>query len=449
MKRKLLATGILVSCYLTLVLGGCNNKEVDYGLDSEEEIMQEKSPLELEDVEPWMEEFVVTGANGTATISISSPVIIPDVEQMSVVEVEKINVDEPEEQKRIAQLLYDGTEIYSDTEEDRTKESWQKEIEELEKILQGQQEDLMEAENDGNQEWIESSKEQVTSWQKVITEATEAMKQAPIEPVVVTDFTKESYWGIHQSKPYQLYVGVSFGFAPKSYEGFYSDEFKAEEEVSWIPMYETTAKGGANRCKMTEEEAKEKAKEILMAIGWTEPVWKETQVINWFSYNENYEMHAVTDGYYLEADRGVDEFAFGKFNQDYVLAPGENISDGGTAIVAINDSGFVQIQIQNPVRIVQQEEEVALLPLDTIKGIIRKELTENPEQYLGSGDTTYFTQLELNYARVRDEDREGFYSYIPVWRFCNRTGASQEIVNNPVLVNAMDGSIIELEDLGD
>ena len=79
---------------------------------------------------------------------------------------------------------------------------------------------------------------------------------------------------------------------------------------------------------------------------------------------------------------------------------------------------------------------------------MRNELTEHIDQYPSLESVNYYTNMELIYFRIRDEEKKGYYSYVPVWRlsvqFEDEDGNQQ--MERAVLVNAIDGGVIYLQD---
>ena len=56
-----------------------------------------------------------------------------------------------------------------------------------------------------------------------------------------------------------------------------------------------------------------------------------------------------------------------------------------------------------------------------------------------------FQRLELIYFRIKDKENEGCYSYIPAWRLSGGNDYPQYF-ENPLLINAIDGSVIDFYD---
>jgi len=61
-----------------------------------------------------------------------------------------------------------------------------------------------------------------------------------------------------------------------------------------------------------------------------------------------------------------------------------------------------------------------------------------------------YDSLELIYLRMRDKEHEGYFSYVPVWRMADvwfRGGDGYaDVYTNPILINAIDGSVIDFYD---
>lgn len=84
-------------------------------------------------------------------------------------------------------------------------------------------------------------------------------------------------------------------------------------------------------------------------------------------------------------------------------------------------------------------ENVTLMSLDEVKKIIRHELETDIEQFHFMDRKEYlFTDLQLDYVRIRNTSGEDTYSFIPAWRLSTNGDM------NYALFNGMDGSVIDL-----
>lgn len=107
---------------------------------------------------------------------------------------------------------------------------------------------------------------------------------------------------------------------------------------------------------------------------------------------------------------------------------------------------LTEVHIVDPIEVVSVTSGVSLLSMEEIKKILKKEIEEHmePEQYkeYTPGKGISLDRLELIYFRIKNTQEDGYYSYVPVWKL------SCGGVNLFVMVNAIDGSIIDItEDL--
>ena len=95
--------------------------------------------------------------------------------------------------------------------------------------------------------------------------------------------------------------------------------------------------------------------------------------------------------------------------------------------------------MQYPINITKISKEVELLPLSTIQNIIKDEIIKNGDDYQ-LDEFKSFNKLKLGYARIKDDQKEGCYSYVPAW--CLYMVPGNDMNRHPVFVNAMDGTLI-------
>ena len=100
----------------------------------------------------------------------------------------------------------------------------------------------------------------------------------------------------------------------------------------------------------------------------------------------------------------------------------------------------------NPIEVTAVTKDVKLLPLENIQNIIQDELKNHTDEFqCNEKNGSYsFNSLELIYFRVPDDAKEGYYSYVPVWRLCDAYGEEDEhrTYANAIFINAIDGSAI-------
>ena len=106
---------------------------------------------------------------------------------------------------------------------------------------------------------------------------------------------------------------------------------------------------------------------------------------------------------------------------------------------AVTDAGITEVLMQYPINITKISKEVELLPLSTIQNIIKDEIIKNGDDYQ-LDEFKSFNKLKLGYARIKDDQKEGCYSYVPAW--CLYMNEAYGTGRHPVFVNAMDGTLI-------
>ncbi len=95
-------------------------------------------------------------------------------------------------------------------------------------------------------------------------------------------------------------------------------------------------------------------------------------------------------------------------------------------------------------------EDVSLLALEDIQNIIKEKVIKDFGSfrfiYTSEDRQVEFNKMELIYFRVKDEENEGSYSYVPTWRLGQISSGgdmgNKNSIYNCILVNAIDGSVI-------
>lgn len=124
--------------------------------------------------------------------------------------------------------------------------------------------------------------------------------------------------------------------------------------------------------------------------------------------------------------------------------------------VYVADEGVFDLRIENPVRVVNTTKISSFLSFDAIKNILRNSFEENlkktyviSDAFANTQEKLYINSIELIYFRVKNPEKEGIYSYIPAWRFCRRMkvgGNEEKVIYSPVIINAIDGTVIDLKE---
>lgn len=400
MKKKKVVSLLLLGC-LAMNLVACsgeNKTDVDYNMDSSEGIAAEQSGVtgailaQFLNEEKWTESFTVTDGEGQeVNIQIDSEVNIPKTDHMSVVEVKVPDIEE-EDFSYMEEMAYP-----------------------VEKI-------------------IETDKE----LQEKAPEGTKVDQQL-------------------------LYIMIS----PKDPTEAMPESLNKEENLVYQRAISTgTAK---NLCKYSQEEAEELARGFLAEAGYPDydPIdisgmaWVEESLA--CSGTATVADEQAVDGYIitfgLADEMGnilADDKGLTLYGDYYSLRTGKKYAIRSVIEVYVVDEGILEANFYNPVRVVKTTPVTGFLSFESIQNIVRKAFQENfeevyikNEKFEGQEDLI-LNSIELTYFRVQDKEKEEYYSYIPVWRICRQAKLGNEImeetVYNPVMINAIDGTIINLRE---
>lgn len=400
MKKKKVVSLLLLGCLAVnlVACSGGDKTDVDYNLASSEGTAAAQSSVtgatlaQFLNEEKWTESFTVTDGEGQeVNIQIDSEVNIPKTDHMSVVEV-KVPDIEGEEFSYMEEMAYP-----------------------VEKI-------------------IETDKE----LQERAPEGTKVDQQL-------------------------LYIMIS----PKDPTEAMPESLNKEDNLVYQRAIATgTAK---NLCKYSQEEAEELARDFLVEAGYPdyEPVdisgmaWVEESLA--CNKTATVADEQAVDGYVitfgLADEMGnilADDKGLTLYGDYYSLRTGKKYAIRSVIEVYVVDEGIMEANFYNLVRVVKTTPVTGFLSFESIQNIVRKAFQENfeevyikNEKFEGQEDLI-LNSIELTYFRVQDKEKEGYYSYIPVWRICRQAKLGNEImeetVYNPVLINAIDGTIINLRE---
>ena len=234
-----------------------------------------------------------------------------------------------------------------------------------------------------------------------------------------------------------------------------------------------------NQCRLSEESALEMAKSFIEGVELGYSVYTYSAPLLWsigmensdslftsgygmeFEYEAG-EVNEVADGYVFYFDAGVDQISFPIFGTQYTYLNfyekkrrGEygQYSLGATIKVYVTDKGVIGMWADNPVVITGISAEIELLPLEEVEGIMKNQITEHFGDFRFSYDDRgiRFNKMDLIYFRVRDRKDPRHYSYVPTWRLSwislyESSDPYNVDICNQVLINAIDGSVIDFYD---
>ncbi len=227
-----------------------------------------------------------------------------------------------------------------------------------------------------------------------------------------------------------------------------------------------------NQCSLSEEEAKELAQRFIEKLKLDYSVYDHSEPLGWWTGKDwgGGDVQYLLNGYIFCFDAGIDSVSFpqfgtqetdGYFRKKKKKSEESQYHMRAQIEVYVNDKGVIRMRAYNPIETLTISKGVDLLPLDAIKGIIMEQVsgqferfhfkfTDGAAKFDRIKQTEYefvdlMDKMELIYFRVRNKADRGYYSYIPVWRLSGIHYASGKI-ENQVLINAIDGSVIDFYD---
>lgn len=446
MMKKCFVLGIIIFI-MTGALSGCGKKEVDYDVEkngNKENAENAESQLaQFKNAEKWKDDWNVTDKSGTEqNVIVNADIVVPELDNMSVIEVERVG-DDKDFREQFLKSFYEGNDIYYHDEEHETKAEIEQRIAEMEESLT-------------DPEWDDESKILI---EEGLEEQRAKLLTAPADYVVAEEFKScENYVGYRDDVLYRVDFSENFIWAePEGDEYLGPEALRDYDKVSKMEEYnENIESKVSNECKLSQEEAKTLAENFLNQIGRSNQICTEEKQFMW--HGENYdENNNVTEqsyaiyGYSFTYATGVDKVAFSQFpdfgNFDVLWHTegyeGE-VYNGDEVTLIVADKGVIDVKMKDPVTIRNISDSVKLLPLNTVKDIMKNELKENGEKYDFRYDSS-FDHMQLMYMKMTDDSKEGIFSYVPVW--CLSRKMDDISYAHPVFVNAMDGNVIYLNDI--
>lgn len=175
---------------------------------------------------------------------------------------------------------------------------------------------------------------------------------------------------------------------------------------------------------------------------------------SWIGFNidseKDNDYQTAAWGYIYSYATGIDGITFKDgFDRDTYLSGYEandsyidDVALPDSTLLTVTDDGIIDVQLEYPVNVTQIYKDVELISLKNIEQIIKAEITENPDKYDTSAS---FNKLQLSYLKIRSDSEQGKYSYVPAWKLSRLVDYTDE--QNAIFVNAIDGTIIRIDDL--
>lgn len=433
------------------LLTGCGKQKVDYiKVDTEDE---EEGGLGLMDgvKDKWKDTVLCTGSDGTEhSIEISIIPSIPNVEQMSVVEVKEFEFS-PENKQRVAEAFF-GNEVYSAN----LRMMIEKKLEDCEETISSYEQRLSEA---GYSEsdirlWEEEKKQ----FEEEYAALCEKLENASESLEKTSGYEDDSYIGKIGDAYYELRFEEELGSNNIYFEEEGRKAAAKSRKISIYPAVplmseeELLAVGYGCDDNMIEEyncgEAEQMLLEKLVKAGFGYLCTDTMACVggnNRGTFDQIREQYGTS--YVFSLGTGVDDIPFSRFGSagDYLL----HMSWSGTISIpeltddlmaTVYDQRVFELYYWDPMEVVSVVPNVSMLSLDSVKKILKDEIAKDSSLADLAGESAIrLNKLELIYFPVADSGKEGYRSYVPAWRLSN-SGAYYGI-----MINAMDGSVIQLQ----
>lgn len=458
-----MAAGIMAG-----LLWGCAEKKIDYELDSQQGQADATGGLaEFAEAEKWSDEWELELGDGKKiSMVIDAEISVPDVDAMSVIEVEKLQLDHAA-RKQLLEAFFGGEEIYYHDMEHQTREDLKDSIEKLEADISiseeylgmlGNQVGSVEAEEN---EYLEGLKQDLERDKEKLLRYQEALETAADAPVPAEDygscqefisyvngirydirFPEEGEDAVITIEPGELHGG-----APT----YFPEALSELKECDYAHCYSSGEAEADNECPLSREDAREIADRFIGNSGLPDLVCSKEENLMWSGWNESDGEGAVDRehiyGYCFSYEFGVNGMSFMDFGDEWCYLgsvwslPDDYYSLGSHCLVEVTDDGVIGMTLYYPLVVKKVTENVELMPMETIQQIMKNEATEHTDLY-DFNTYRYSNAMDLIYFRVRDREDSDSYSYIPAWRL-SQMGSS---CFHPILVNAIDGSVIYVKD---
>ncbi len=412
-RRRRFGAGFICCLGISLLAGCSEKKTVEYGIEGSTQSVPAKGAAggnveqfdkdwEFEEFRGGWESVTKDGEKvelrlGKFTDNASDmEVVLPDAEEMFVVEVEEPEFD-ADFKRRVAKAVFSGGKIYN--ADNFNAEQYLGEYEGISYVLSFQ--------DDNPDKWNCRSKE-ISMMPKDIYQV------CPQEVSEVEDLCMEDE--------------VDFGLR---------DE---------------------NRCDISEQKARETAERFVNGLGLSYPVCSAVRPLAWRTGRKTADVHEdyLAYGYKVFCDIGVDGLSFTEMGAQESYGNMEQKKDSeepkynmkARLEVYVTEKGVIGMKAHNPVEITGISKGVKFLPLENVLEMMREQTMKNPELFrfyqpanIESGSIfVNYGEAALIYFRVRDKDNDGHYSYVPAWRFAQSVFGGR--MDNSVIINAIDGSVI-------
>ncbi len=375
-----------------------------------------------------------TGTSDFENIQIIDDKIdIPYTNDMSVVYLQTVKTDNSYKQK-IAEAIFDaGQDIYCCDQ--RIKDQVEQDLE----LAKEEYEDRLAQGLD-----VSDSELHIEQLEAELLKVSE-------EYPLAGDYQGNSFCGVIDGKDYTLsfynHFDGSDGISAYLFGPYGDTEYLYFEGPPIDEMTET------NLCEMTPDDASDAAEKIKEQCGITGMEQSDILALEWrtidYSETEN-NTDIEYNGYVVKYTKEINGTQVYQGKLDNVKNLGLDNVDFDIPTedftVYVNDNGLIQVHWKMIFSETGKEDpSVKLLTWDEVLDAFSSHLPEYYAKYPTDDKSIVFNDVRLTYYPVTDENEENGYKFIPVWVFaeCEDYSGTKDPLQL-IIINAMDGSIIDL-----
>lgn len=315
--RILAAAMTIVEAIVIISLTGCSGKKIDYGNESESKETKNMSALaDIRADSGWNENFTIQTGNGEKTVYVNANIVVPDFDNMSVVEVENVKID-ADYKKRFLDLYFGGNEYYYHDPDHYT-------VDELNEVI----EDWQKTQDETHSEWLE---QQLAEYRdKLETAKTTYTVAKDLENCEVFagykgDVFCEVDFEAHKVHAYALHQsGTDYG--PPSLR---NEDYDTITQTFQDDDLKDKADETSNEGSKSAASAKKEAGDFLSKLGMQDLVERGECECSWIGFNnseEGNDYQTAVWGYIYSYATGIDGITFKDgFDMDTYLSGYEAI----------------------------------------------------------------------------------------------------------------------------
>lgn len=299
--RILAAAMTIVEAIVIISLTGCSGKKIDYGNESESKETKNMSALaDIRADSGWNENFTIQTGNGEKTVYVNANIVVPDFDNMSVVEVENVKID-ADYKKRFLDLYFGGNEYYYHDPDHYT-------VDELNEVI----EDWQKTQDETHSEWLE---QQLAEYRdKLETAKTTYTVAKDLENCEVFagykgDVFCEVDFEAHKVHAYALHQsGTDYG--PPSLR---NEDYDTITQTFQDDDLKDKADETSNEGSKSAASAKKEAGDFLSKLGMQDLVERGECECSWIGFNnseEGNDYQTAVWGYIYSYATGIDGITF-------------------------------------------------------------------------------------------------------------------------------------------